>query len=597
MKKVEVKVNVINEMKKLRNTAYGDRLAWVEELIQNTQRAKATKVDIKVDYDKVVFIDNGIGTTEPQNLFEKSTSGWDSSIDSQNPFGEGFFSTLMVADKIRVKSVGFIADFDVKKMFEQNSIDCIEVKGSSRKSGFIVELTELRKDYSEYEVKDRVKEVAQYISGIRFFLNGKEIEHKDFTDTEGHRFSRVVSNKFFKGWLRPFKWGSRPNGDGYGADEVKTYAQERFVKDIYYSGVDGRILLNENTVDLRSPDRKEIIRNDKFIEMKKLLDEEIKETMLDVLRLGSDKDIDKYAEKIDRYVPVEEYEEYIKFVYTEDYEKLQDILAKLKELHDKGETDVDFDKVAEMLAEQEDEEDEELIEEMELRDEPTVDIGYEELQDLEDVEVEETHERKGGEIKENKVTFYVKMTDVDVYKEKVELAEYYKVPVILIRNTLEQKVLENKEGFLHIKELRENVQLSAQLKKVGAIDDVEIRAMWILGVISKGLGFEKNIFKIGDMTTYKETKVGDNEIVKEVEPALAVARGREIFIDRGCLRKENLKVNKSKRITNADRTFIVNNLETIAHELAHVMYGTEDNTKKHAEAQIEISNKILKGLF
>ena len=81
------------------------------------------------------------------------------------------------------------------------------------------------------------------------------------------------------------------------------------------------------------------------------------------------------------------------------------------------------------------------------------------------------------------------------------------------------------------------------------------------------------------MTTFKETKIGDTEKVVEEAPALALANGVDIYVDRGCLKKENLEVSKSKRITNADRAFIVRNLEVIAHELAHIMYCTTDNTK------------------
>ena len=44
---VQLKVNVINEMKKLRTVVYGDRLAWVEELIQNTQRAEQRELILR----------------------------------------------------------------------------------------------------------------------------------------------------------------------------------------------------------------------------------------------------------------------------------------------------------------------------------------------------------------------------------------------------------------------------------------------------------------------------------------------------------------------------------------------------------------------
>lgn len=595
MKSVQVKVNVINEMKKLRTVIYGDRLAWVEELIQNTQRAGAKRVDITVHRDKFIINDDGKGCDNVNALFEKSTSGWGEEVSSQNPFGEGFFSTIMVANLIRVRSVGFEAEFNVREMFEKNTLDVVRVKGSAKRSGFSVELEDLDDEYSRWAVEDRVKQVAQYISGTNFYLNGEKVKTKKFTDTDNHKFARVIKTEDFKGWIRPHKWGSKPEGDGYGGDYLKLYAQERFVKELNYSGIDGVILVADGKVDLRSPDRKDVITNDKYRAFKEKMDKEIKRTYLDVLENGDDKDIDKYADLIDRYIPMEEYANYMKFVYAGDVDKFQEILQKLFELREEGKQ-VDFNEVAEMLEIEERKENVEIIEDLELRNEtPTSPKNNTSLSNNEEIE---TGERTGGKLKEeNKITFFVKIADLDIYKEKVELAEYHKQPVILVRNKLEQRVLESRENFLHIKELKEKVELSAQLKKVGAIDTIEERALWVFNIISKGLGFVNNIFKIGDMTVYKETKVGGTEEVVEEEPALAIARGQEIYIDRKSLKREGLEVSKSQRLTNADRTFVVKNMEVIAHELAHVMYGTSDNTKEHAEAQVKITNQILQGLF
>ena len=579
MKNVEIKVNVINEMKKLRTVTYGDRLAWIEELIQNAQRAGARRVDIKIKMDKVVFNDNGKGCSDPQVLFEKSTSGWGKEVSNQNPFGEGFFSTLMVANKVKVRSIGFEAVFDIRKMFEENTLDCITTKGSSRRSGFYIELTDLEEEYNSWLAEERVKEVAQYISGINFYLNGEKLKHKKFTDTDGSPFAVVINNEYAKGWLRPFNWGP----DGYGGDKYKVYAQERFVKDIYTTGVAGTVLIKDGMVDLRSPDRKEIIVNEKAQNFTESMNTEIKRMFIKVLQKGGDKDIDSYADWIDRPVPVEEYEHLIKFVYTTDFADFDKILDGIKEKVAAGE-DVNFNEIAEQVEIQR----QEVRDEVELKNKP---------RPLETVEKEATQiVRTGTELRDSKITFYVKKEEMDMFVEKLSLAEYHGLPVVIIRNKLEEKVIEKKENILHIKDLRENVELSAQLKRVGAVDEAEERAMWLFEIISKGLGLDKNIFRIGDMTVYKETKIGDKETVREEEPALAVAYGSEIYIDRKSLKKNKLEVG-SKGITNSDRAFIALNMETIAHELAHVLYGTIDNTKEHAEAQITITNKILAGLF
>jgi len=584
---IEIRVNVINEMKKLRTVTYGDRLAWVEELIQNTQRASARNVWITVLHDKFVIEDDGVGLFDPQVLFEKSTSGWGEEVSSQNPFGEGFFSTLMVANKIKVRSIGFEAVFDVRKMFEQNTLDCITIKGSARRRGFVVELTDLEDEYNVWLVQRRVRDVAQFINGINFYLNGEKLKHKKFTDTDGSPFAVVIDNEYVTGWLRPFRWGQE---ESYEGDEYKVYAQERFVKENYAPGVAGTVLIKDGMVDLRSPDRKEIIRNEKAQKFIDAMNKEIKKMFIGILQNGGDEDIDKYADFIDRYVPVEEYKPLIKFIYSTDVSNFKEILEKIKDKADTGEQ-IDFTQIAEEVEMEE----QAIVEELELRNEvpkatETVTIERPEPQVVERV-------KTGSELREEKITFYVKKSEIDLFIDKLSLAEYHRLPVIIVRNKLEEKVLEGMENFLHIKELKERVELSAQLKKVGAIDEVEERALWIFEVISKGLGFSKNIFKIGDMTVYKEIKIGGEEIVKEAEPALAVARGSEIYIDRGCLKKSRLVASNSKNILNSDRAFIATNMEVIAHELAHVMYGVTDNTKEMYQAQLEITNKILQGLF
>ena len=66
MQKIEIKVNVINEMMKLKNNAYADRLAWVEELVQNSQRAKAKNVRMRADASDDTSVSSAaVSWTEP----------------------------------------------------------------------------------------------------------------------------------------------------------------------------------------------------------------------------------------------------------------------------------------------------------------------------------------------------------------------------------------------------------------------------------------------------------------------------------------------------------------------------------------------------
>ena len=80
---VELKVNVINQLKLLRQSTFKDIYCFLDEDVQNAQRAKATEVKVTVDRwgEKTVTIENnGNVLTNPQALFSIAESDWDEEI-------------------------------------------------------------------------------------------------------------------------------------------------------------------------------------------------------------------------------------------------------------------------------------------------------------------------------------------------------------------------------------------------------------------------------------------------------------------------------------------------------------------------------------
>ena len=66
---MEIKVNVINEMKKLRSNTYSDAYSWVDELVQNCQRAKATHKSSSTKVHQ-----GGMNLQQKQNLLLEKVS-------------------------------------------------------------------------------------------------------------------------------------------------------------------------------------------------------------------------------------------------------------------------------------------------------------------------------------------------------------------------------------------------------------------------------------------------------------------------------------------------------------------------------------------
>ena len=110
--------------------------------------------------------------------------------------------------------------------------------------------------------------------------------------------------------------------------------------------------------------------------------------------------------------------------------------------------------------------------------------------------------------------------------------------------------------------------------------------MWMLEKIEKHYGLN-NVFRIADIDTvlehYRNDKLVDSE--QQITHGLyrREADGRErIYLNRDSLLLPTYRVDKwdSGNLTLNDLRMMLKNLETVAHELAHLMYQTKDNTKE-----------------
>ena len=124
---VELKVNVINQLKLLRQSTFKDIYCFLDEDVQNAQRAKATEVRVTVDRwgeGTVTIENNGNILTNPQALFSIAESDWDEEVrNSENPFGMGFFSNITVSNLINVHSGNTYITFDVEDMISTNNTE------------------------------------------------------------------------------------------------------------------------------------------------------------------------------------------------------------------------------------------------------------------------------------------------------------------------------------------------------------------------------------------------------------------------------------------------------------------------------------------
>ena len=591
---MEIKINIINEMKKLRNCTYSDKYSWISEIIQNCQRAKATKVEVTVGPDKIVVSDNGVGCTDPNALFEKNVSGWDyDTTVAENPFGEGFFSTLVAANHINIKSVGFEATFDVNKMFENNDIDCVDIKKINKSSGFIITLTKLMGDIYAYRVIEEFKAVAKYIKCPAIYVNGEKVKYEGTNPNTTKPFVHKIDNEYFRGWIRPYSW----NNDDWDTAKIKCFAFDRLIKEsTKYSGVFGIINFKSGAVNLRSPDRKEFIFDTKYDLACKALEKEIHKMYMKVVREGTDRQIKSFENFIDKYTDVQDYKKYIKFKFLSDMGDKEDNISRVKsaeEVEMEKDNEIDTNSITNI--------NDEAIDNYCAHDLAIISKLVSEFL------VTDTETKKFGD--KNKQTgefidgrsaygFYVNTDEINSHMELIELAQYYHIPVIEVRNCLERNIIKVNSRFKHIADLSSSIKMECKYNNTKLKTDYEVRVIKLLNAVMKAIDINiPDMFVMCDASMNKVCEInGRNKIIETVE-ALATAYEGKIYLNRKYLYAYKNLNNDSTNITNEDIRFLMLNLETIAHELSHVIYNTEDNTKEHMICINRFMQKIINAVY
>jgi len=592
--KVEFKVNPVGEIKKMRETMYSDRYSWIEETIQNAMRAKAEELHFSINPadDEIIIEDDGIGCKEPQLIFEKSTSGWDEEVLKEtNPFGEGFFTLVMLGDDIHIRSYDWEVHFRPGEIIRNKTMEgnLTVTRNLPFHSGFRITITNLQEDYNaHYKVIPRIIDVAKFIQTVNIYINGDYIEKTKFTDTDGSYFAYKIDNKDITGWIRPFRWGSEYDGHN---DYVHAYFENRPVSTIgFLHGVSGIIHINRDLVDLRSPDRREFIHNERYRDFRDIVRKEVKQVMMNLVINGGDEDISKYEDIITNYLSEEEYKHHLKFVvHHESYDELDEILERLKQ-----DSNMKLEALMGKTEFNPDDSTEEDYSSPTLP--PAVDVNRHDRFSGNKNQEEFTKKEKFGmdykDLEFYPSYFYIDIRELIMYQDKVKLAQYYNVPVVVTKNSLETKVIEKDEKASHIIYLEEEVRVCANLKNVGYEDEREVRALWLFNIVGKGLHVNGNIFRICDLETFREKRVLNHSEVEAVN-AEAVVKGGVIYFDRAKLNKQFLKDDPVSKITADDIKFILSHLDTMAHELAHAIYSTVDNTEEHFKIQLEIQKDII----
>ena len=567
---MDIKVNVVNEMRRIKNTAYSDRLTWIDELVQNGQRSRAKNIKITLQnnygkLEKIIIEDDGVGCTNPENLFIKSTSGWDSEITQlETPFGEGFFSTIMVANNIEVESVGFTANFDVNRMFSENTTDVVEIMQNDRKSGFVITLTDINTDrYSSWSIENRIQEVGRYIKSPRIFLNGKKVAYEGTEPKVARDYMRKINTPHCKGWIYPDEWAY-----------IRYFAFDRLVKKDYgseFRNFGGVLTIKPGTISLRSPDRKDFIHDEEYDIMISEIKDEIKKICINIMRTGTDEDIKKYESQIEANLSVDEYQKYTKFEFLGQQKESSDEEC---EYNDDESSDINTytdDEYDSNMGPQDDN-DSNTDTQTAISSQPTVKRGRPRI----------VSKQTGSYLKDNIVCgFYVDEENITEYKDEIEIAHRYNLPVAKIRNKLEKLVMERCSAFQDISDIRSMIETHIRYDNTSPASNEEEDVLSVLEKTADALNLDDCQFIIADAAVTKTISANGETITLPVTEQAAYSCDDYIIINRSFIKTDPY-------------AFVLANLLDIASALSVNINNTKIATKEHSDQTMTYMADITK---
>lgn len=598
MKKVELKVDVINQLVLYRTATFKDKLAFLDEDVQNAQRAGAKNVWIETDLStrQIRIKNDGVVLDDPQNLFTMAESGWDEDIkENENPFGLGFFSNISVSPIVEIVSGEYHIIFDVDRVISERNPEAIEINQlDSPQDGFELVLREF--DFDQiypYYIYERVETLGKYAQGVTVYYNGTEIDKADILDEDNDDPDLIRINE-------PFVKGAVKLQDIY-ISKVKLFHRGRFVKDLScFPGLTGDLHIEDRALNLTAPDRKDIIQDDKLRVFTDLIKAKVREYCMNVINTLDKAKLDSLSRVMEDYIPPEELVGKLPLMILkdkEDYEFIYNVIRIKKEHYIGSYSDVQYHlrKAKESRVEAP----EEIEIDLGLR--PIMETyrsggysgggGYSAPEPVIDTKEETVYVENEYLIVEPGIKFWVSLYELERYEKQIDMVRQYRLRLILARNHVESKLLTHlgpSNGIVHISNLDCAIKVRAHIQNAQPINRKEERMIMLLDLVSRLAGLEKNVFVLGDLKVQRILTIEDqglNEIVEEKD--IAVIKHEEwIFIDRNYIRDKYSRQDLSSKMSIQDYKFILANLDEFSKQLA--MIKDEEPEK--------IYKKIVEGL-
>lgn len=570
MREVEIRSNILGDIGKIRHGVVFQSFATViDELIQNAQRANASEVRVTLEGDSLIISDNGRGCEDPQYLFEKNTSAW-GNVDEA--FGEGFFSVFLLADWLRVESHNWAITIDVLEMFETGNLVFQPEETGTFFKGFKVHIKGERVAENYYDLETEIRTLGRITpENFVILFNNALVEKQPLLQKRHDGFSMIFNNELYEAMLYPSRFGT-----------IDLFYEHRPVTYQYLQGVEGNLHLKKGAVNLKAPDRKELIWDKKRTAFIDQLTVDARTMYLEFIKGASDADLDRFADSIDRYVQVEDYVDLLRV--DKNYKVMQEVAETLEQSN----PDADPEEIQKILR-----------------------VFYGMAQDLQKEDesqenqqspverTEPAHPRLKDVVSANKNLVWIRASEVEEYKNEIKDIEYYGFQIIVARNKLFERAFE----FLnvqHIGSFKSSLVKDFVIAEDEPCSKKEARLLHLLKRVEKAYGLPENVFRIADIElkiSYQGRHVGVAKVEEEKMVAGVcdfskgtIALNRKL-IDFSVMRTPSDIEHPAVLV--GDYRVLLQVLNTVAHELAHYLPPFyKDNTQEHAQLTAQLNREI-----
>lgn len=553
---MQIGIDLPAQLRRYRSGEVCTRSTAIAELIQNAQRAGATRLDFKCEEGVLSVSDDGTGCRDAADYFTIARSGWSREVvENERPFGQGgLLSLLVLASWLRVRSLFGTAEWDIDRTLDTGDLG-VEVTSTQRTTGFLLHLR-LLSDVTADELSTAVRQEGAAVN-LEIRWNGEPIPRTTPFETGDY----IISGDGFRGALSFGSQGSHP----------VLYHRGRIVRPLhelpYFTGA-----IEAEKITLRLPDRKDIIENRRWLSFLKAVRGHVKTI---VARLFRDDPavLQRLGHVFSAYLDVDELVDRLTWEYVGEEKIVDDAPPSFTS------------PVEELLA---------TADPVIAQRAATALVAMDKVLSTPaappPVEVVNTSSKKSEETESRRglvSAFWVESWEQNNRRDLLDEAKYYRLPVVIVTDELRRRAVKSR-GLPHISCLPDRIVFEDTIKARTPKQDAEFRAL-TARVFGRELSLQYGTIKRVMRCTLPGKTFRRNIAVA----AMACPQQNAIVLQR-CSMWPNAE--RGALSAASLRQLVLNNLNSIAHETAHLVFGTKDGSIQHFRLESLVSAAYAAGL-